>query len=86
MPDPNLISAANVEKQLEEINKSIDRLGLCFVDDFGGTTIHQTLENIKVINNDIHDQLKRIADALERQVANQVTINNKIMGNINDTH
>lgn len=73
-------------KHLDEINKSIEELTMCFVDGFGGTTIHQTLENIKVINNDIHDQLKRIADALERQVANQVMINNKIMGNINDTH
>jgi uncharacterized coiled-coil DUF342 family protein len=73
-------------KHLDEINKSIEELTMCFVDGFGGTTIHQTLEEIKVVNNDINDQLKRIADALERQVANQVMINNKIMGNINDTH
>ena len=73
-------------KHLDEINKSIEELTMCFVDGFGGTTVHQTLEEIKVVNNDIVDQLKRIADALERQVANQVMINNKIMGNINDTH
>lgn len=73
-------------KHLDEINKSIEELTMCFVDGFGGTTVHQTLEEIKVVNNDINDQLKRIADALERQVANQVMINNKIMGNINDTH
>jgi hypothetical protein len=40
---------------------------MCFVDGFGGTTVHQTLEDIKIINNDIELSLKRIAVALEKQ-------------------
>jgi cytochrome c oxidase assembly protein Cox11 len=56
---------------------------MCFVDGFGGTTVHQTLEEIKVINNDIADQLKRIAVALETQVENQLKLNNKILNNLN---
>jgi hypothetical protein len=75
-----------VIKQLNEINKSVEELTMCFVDGFGGTTVHQTLEEIKVINNDISETLKRVADALEKQVANQVMINAKIMGNLNDSH
>jgi hypothetical protein len=72
-----------VIKQLNEINKSVEELTMCFVDGFGGTTVHQTLEEIKVINNDIADQLKRIAVALETQVENQLKLNNKILNNLN---
>jgi hypothetical protein len=75
-----------VIKQLNEINKSVEELTMCFVDGFGGTTVHQTLEEIKVINNDISETLKRVADALEKQVANQIMINAKIMGSLNDSH
>ena len=72
-----------VIKQLNEIKKSVEELTMCFVDGFGGTTVHQTLEEIKVINNDIADQLKRIAVALETQVENQLKLNNKILNNLN---
>jgi hypothetical protein len=56
-----------VLKGLKEINGSIEELTMCFVDSFGGTTVHQTLEDIKIINNDIELSLKRIAVALEKQ-------------------
>jgi len=56
-----------VLKGLKEINGSIEELTMCFVDGFGGTTVHQTLEDIKIINNDIELSLKRIAVALEKQ-------------------
>lgn len=70
-------------KELNEINKSVEELTMCFVDGFGGTTIHQTLEEIKVINNNISEQLQRIADALEEQVKNQLALNSKILQNLN---
>ena len=73
-------------KELNEINKSVEELTMCFVDGYGGTTIHQTLEEIKVINNDISKVLERIASALEKQVANSTMINAQIMGKINETN
>ena len=73
-------------KELNEINKSVEELTMCFVDGYGGTTIHQTLEEIKVINNDIFKALERIADALEKQVANSTMINAQIMGKINEVN
>jgi len=73
-------------RHLDEINKSIEELTLCFVEGYGGVTIHQTLEEIKVVNNDIAGHLKRIADAMEKQVANQILINTKLLGNLHDTH
>jgi enolase len=73
-------------KQLKNIDDSINRMSTCFVEEYAGTTIHQTLEEIKVVNNDISETLKRVADALEKQVANQIMINAKIMGSLNDSH
>jgi len=73
---------AEALKQLDEINKSIEELTMCFVDGFGGTTIHQTLEEIKVINNDISEHLKRIADVLEKQTFNQIEVNKQVMKNL----
>ena len=65
-------------KELKEINGSIEELTMCFVDGFGGTTIHQTLEDIKIINNDIELTLKRIAVALEKQNESVIkTLNGK---------
>jgi len=69
-------------KKLDEINKSIEELTMCFVDGFGGTTVHQTLEEIKVINNDISEHLKRIADSFEKQVNNQTMMNKQIIKNL----
>lgn len=69
-------------KQLDAINKSIEELTMCFVDGFGGTTVHQTLEEIKVINNDISEHLKRIADSFEKQVNNQTMMNKQIIKNL----
>jgi SMC interacting uncharacterized protein involved in chromosome segregation len=71
-----------VLKGLKEINGSIEELTMCFVDGFGGVTVHQTLEEIKVINSDISEYLKRIADALEKQVDNQVKMNKQIIKNL----
>jgi hypothetical protein len=69
-------------KQLDAINKSIEELTMCFVDGFGGTTVHQTLEEIKVINSDISEHLKRIADVLEKQTFNQIEVNKQVMKNL----
>ena len=55
---------------------------MCFVDGFGGTTVHQTLEEIKVINNDISEHLKKIADSFEKQVNNQTMMNKQIIKNL----
>lgn len=73
-------------KQLKNIDESINRLSTCFHADFDGITIHQTLEEIKVINNDISKVLERIASALEKQVANSTMINAQILGKINETN
>jgi len=73
-------------KQLKNIDDSINRLSTCFHADFDGITIHQTLEEIKVINNNISEVLERIANALEKQVANSTMINAQIMGKINETN
>lgn len=73
-------------KQLKNIDESINRLSTCFHTGFDGITIHQTLEEIKVINNDISKVLERIASALEKQVANSTMINAQIMGKINETN
>lgn len=70
-------------KQLKNIDESINRLSTCFHADFDGITIHQTLEEIKVTNNNISEQLQRIADALEEQVKNQLALNSKILQNLN---
>lgn len=70
-------------KQLKTIDESIDRLSSCFSEGFDGVTIHETLEEIKVINNNISEQLQRIADALEEQVKNQLALNSKILQNLN---
>jgi len=75
-----------IVKKLKDIDESINRLSTCFHADFDGTTIHQTLEEIKVINNDISKVLDRIANALEKQVANSTMINAQIMGKINETN
>lgn len=72
--------------QLKNIDDSINRLSTCFHADFDGVTIHQTLEEIKVINNNISEVLERIASALEKQVANSTMINAQIMGKINETN
>lgn len=71
---------------LTDINKTLNRLSECFATEFGDKTMHETLEEIKVVNNDIAEQLKRIADAMEKQVANQILINTKLLGNLHDTH
>ena len=42
-------------KQLKSIDESINRFSTCFHADFDGITIHQTLEDIKVINNEIRN-------------------------------
>jgi len=69
-------------KQLKSIDESINRFSTCFHTDFEGTTIHQTLEDIKVINNDIELNLKRIADVLEKQLFNQIEVNKRILKNL----
>ena len=71
---------------LTDINKTLNRLFECFATEFGDKTMHETLEEIKVVNNDIAEQLKRIADAMEKQVTNQILINTKLLGNLHDTH
>ena len=73
-------------KQLKNIDDSINRLSTCFHADFDGITIHQKWEEIKVIKNNISEVLERIANALEKQVANSTMINAQIMGKINETN
>lgn len=65
-------------KLLKNIDESINRFSTCFHSDFEGVTIHQTLEDIKIINNDIEITLKRIAVALEKQNESVIkTLNGK---------
>jgi len=65
-------------KLLKNIDESINRFSTCFYSDFEGVTIHQTLEDIKIINNDIELTLKRIAVALEKQNESVIkTLNGK---------
>lgn len=69
-------------KKLNSIDDSLDLLAQCFIHEMSGETIHSTLENMKVINHDISKQLKRIADALEKQVFNQIEVNKHILKNL----
>ena len=69
-------------KQLKSIDESINRFSTCFHADFDGITIHQTLEDIKVINSDIELNLKKIADVLEKQLFNQIEVNKRILKNL----
>lgn len=72
-----------VIKQLKNIDNSINKFSSCFHTDFEDTTIHQTLEDIKIINSDIELILKRIAVALEKQVENQIKLNDSVMKTLN---
>jgi hypothetical protein len=70
-------------KQLKNIDDSINRMSTCFVEEYAGVTIHQTLEDIKIINNDIELNLKRIAVALEKQLENQIKMNESVIKTLN---
>ena len=41
--------------ELKNINKTLDRLVTCFSTEFGDKTLHESLEDLKVINNDKDD-------------------------------
>lgn len=71
-------------KQLKNINDSINRMSTCFVEEYAGVTIHQTLEDMKIINSDIEVALKRIATALEKQLENQLKLNDKLFKNLHE--
>ena len=64
---------------IKNLNKTLERLVECFATDFGDKTIHETLEDIKVISNDIEITLRRIASALERQLENQIKMNESVI-------
>lgn len=68
--------------QLKNIDESINRFSTCFVEEYAGVTIHQTLEEIKVINDDISKSLSKIADVLEKQLFNQIEVNKRILKNL----
>lgn len=72
-----------IDLALTDINKTLNRLLNCFATEFGDKTIHETLEEIKVINNDISEHLKKIANALEKQVINQDKFSSQVMKNLN---
>ena len=71
-----------IDLALTDINKTLNRLLNCFATEFGDKTMHETLEEIKVINNDISENLKRIADSFEKQVNNQTMMNKQIIKNL----
>lgn len=64
---------------INNLNKTLERLVECFATDFGDKTIHETLEDLKVISNDIEITLRRIASALERQLENQIKMNESVI-------
>jgi len=70
-------------KQLKNIDDSINRMSTCFAEEYAGVTIHQTLEDIKIINCDIEINLKRIAVALEKQLENQIKMNESVIKTLN---
>jgi len=64
---------------INNLNKTLGRLVECFSTDFGDKTIHETLEDLKVISNDIEITLRKIALALEKQLENQIKMNESII-------
>lgn len=68
---------------INNLNKTLERLVECFATDFGDKTIHETLEDIKVISNDIEITLRRIAAALEKQLENQVKMSENVIKSLN---
>lgn len=64
---------------INNLNKTLSKLVDCFSTEFGDKTIHETLEDLKVINNDIEITLRRIASALERQLENQIKMNESVI-------
>lgn len=68
---------------INNLNKTLERLVECFSTDFGDKTIHETLEDLKVISNDIEITLRRIASALEKQLENQIKMNESVIKTLN---
>jgi len=64
---------------IKNLDKTLERLVECFSTDFGDKTIHETLEDLKVISNDIEITLRRIASALEKQLENQIKMNESVI-------
>lgn len=64
---------------IKNLDKTLGRLVECFSTDFGDKTIHETLEDLKVISNDIEITLRRIASALEKQLENQIKMNESVI-------
>jgi len=75
--DPEIV------KELKNVSESINKLSNCFVEEYSGITIHQTIEDIKIIYSDIHVVLNRVATALEKQLDNQIKMNESIIKNLN---
>ena len=65
--------------QLKNIEETLNRLRECFSTEYGDKTIHETLEDLKVISNDIEITLRRIASALEKQLENQIKMNESVI-------
>lgn len=68
---------------INNLNKTLERLVECFSTDFGDKTIHETLEDLKVISNDIEITLRRVASALEKQLENQIKMNESVIKTLN---
>jgi hypothetical protein len=68
--------------QLKNIEETLNRLRECFSTEYGDKTLHETLEDIKVENYEINKTLKRIATALEKQLENQLKLNDKLLKNL----
>ncbi len=73
-----------MNSELKNINKTLNRLVTCFSTEFGDKTLHESLEDIKVINNDIELTLKKIATTLEKQLDHQIKFQNQLVNNLND--